>query len=89
MCLMYNYFRYVARVSGDACALNMLGILLERQRHFRTAKRFLTKALQLQIETHLKDQGLHKLARVLYKLGEFGASVKCYQKIAALDKGWL
>ena len=34
------YFRYVARVSTDACALNMLGILLERQRHFRTAKRF-------------------------------------------------
>ena len=85
MCLMYNYFRYVARVSGDACALNMLGILLERQRHFRTAKRFLTKALQLQIETHLKDQVLHNLARVLYKLGEFEASVKCYQKVAATD----
>ena len=40
--------------------------------------------MQLQIEIHLKDQVLHNLARVLYKLAEFGASVKCYQKIAAL-----
>ena len=77
--------RYVARVNNDVCAFNMLGILLERQRHFRTAKRFFTKALQLEIETHLKDQVLQNLARVLYKLGEFEASVKCYQKINSPD----
>ena len=45
--------------------------------------------MQLQIEIHLKDQVLHNLARVLYKLAEFGASVKCYQKIAALGSDHL
>ena len=54
------YFRYVARVSTDACALNMLGILLERQRHFRTAKRF--TVADFFIWNPLKNSRLYSLA---------------------------
>ena len=54
------YFRYVARVSTDACALNMLGILLERQRHFRTAKRF--TVADFFIWNPLKNSQLYSLA---------------------------
>ena len=49
-CLLH----YVARVPDDACALNMLGILLERERHFRTAKKMLTRALKLKLEANLQ-----------------------------------
>ncbi len=34
---------YADRVPSDPCGLNMLGVLLEKQRHFRSAKKCLTK----------------------------------------------
>lgn len=77
---------YVERVPDDPCGLNMLGVLCERQHRFKSAKKALTKALQSlkqqqMDEANLVDQVLHNLARVLYQLGEYEASIKCYQKM--------
>jgi superkiller protein 3 len=75
--------RYVQRVPDDACALNMLGILFERERHFRSAKLMLARALKLQLDPNLADKVLQNLGRVLCKLGEFEAAIKCYNKISS------
>lgn len=40
---------YADRVPSDPCGLNMLGVLLEKQRHFRSAKKCLTK---VKLRTH-------------------------------------
>ncbi len=39
--------------------------------------------LQSNEDKPLLDQVLHNLARVLYKLGELEASIKCYQKMGS------
>ena len=77
---------YVERVPNDPCGLNMLGILLERQKHFRSAKKVLTKALkQAQNCAQLQDQILANLGRVLGHLEEYEASIKCYKKVTSPD----
>ena len=87
----FAFFIFYNAMTAQKRKTFFLGLWILTKNHFRIpyetnlpSCRFLTKALQLQIEIHLKDQVLHNLARVLYKLAEFGASVKCYQKIAAL-----
>ena len=52
---------------------------------FRTAKKMFTRALKLQLESDLQDKILINLARVLYKLAEYEASIKCYSKIKTQD----
>ena len=42
--------RYTERVQDDACALNMFGVLLERESLLRTARRALEKALAVAAE---------------------------------------
>ena len=66
--------------------LYLPGILLERERHYRSAKKMFARALKLRLEpVSLSDQVLQNLARVLYKLEEFEASIKCYHKMATHD----
>ena len=59
---------------------------MERERHYRSAKKMFARALKLRLEpVSLSDQVLQNLARVLYKLEEFEASIKCYHKMATHD----
>lgn len=76
--------RYVERVTKDPCALNMLGVLYERQNLLKSSKKMLTKSLKLSGAAE-QNLVLANLARVLYKLGELEASMKCYQKIQSRD----
>ena len=62
-----------------------LATLLERQNLLKSAKKFLTKALKLDMEPGLLDHVLHNLGRVLHKLKDFSAAVKCYGKMGHLD----
>ena len=76
-----NLTRYTERVTSDPCALNMLGILLERQNLLKTSKKMLTKALKLSSAKPEQNFILANLARVLYKSGDLDASIKCYKKV--------
>ena len=79
-----NLTRYVERVTHDPCALNMLGVLYERQNLLKSAKKVLTKSLKLSGPEE-QNLVLVNLARVLYKLGELEASIKCFKKVGQLD----
>ena len=92
-CLM----QYVDRIKGDPCALNMLGVLLEREGLLTMAKKVLLWALKSIDDTarlaeiiseqkvELIDKIRQSLARVLFKLHEYNAAEEQFLLVTKRD----
>ncbi|XP_046996555.1 tetratricopeptide repeat protein 37 [Schistocerca americana] len=75
---------YTGVIPKDACALNMLGLLMERQQLYGTAAAAFCKALQL-LESEEGDEKrdivFANYGRVLVQLQQYDAAIKSYLQV--------
>lgn len=78
--------RYTERVKTNPVAYNMHGLLLERQKLYRTAAEQFKRAVLLLEKKEGKEKLLHdvtcNLARALMKAGDISESLTMYQRVA-------
>ena len=89
--------QYVDKIKDDPCILNMLGILLEKERLLKNSKEILKKALNLVIDgvngvvlqpeetLQYSDKIRQNLGRVLFKLKEYKESEKQFTLVTSRD----